>query len=161
MHTVPNLQCLSRDLHIADVVPGWMSPTQCGGLATGLESGVLSTGPGQTDGAAGLRYEVTGLVLSTVLVSTALHTDTGHQGVALQALATHTLGLVEFHQALSSPATGAVRVETRVETVLVDTGFVEGTVSVGPTLRSVALTVRVPSVALRTGADRVVARVVH
>ena len=38
-YAVPNLQCLSRDLHIADVVPGWMSPTQCGGLATGLESG--------------------------------------------------------------------------------------------------------------------------
>ena len=96
------------------------------------------------------------LCLLRRLRAQALHTDTSHQGVALKALATHTLGLVELHQALSSPATRAVRVETRVETILVDTGFVEGTVSVGPTLRSVALTVRVPSVALRTGADRVV-----
>ena len=122
----------------------------------GHTGGVLSTGAGQTDRAAGLRDEVTGLVLPAVLVCPALHTDTGHQGVALQALTAHTLGLVELHQALGPSATRAVRVEARVETVLVDAGFVEGTVSVGATLRSVALTVRISSVALRTGADWVV-----
>ena len=122
----------------------------------GHTAGVLGTGAGQTDGAAGLGDEVAGLVLPAVLVSPALHTDAGHQGVALQTLATHTLGLVELHQALGPPATRAVRVETRVETVLVDASFVDGTVGVSATLRSVALCVRVPSVPLRAGAHWVV-----
>ena len=122
----------------------------------GHTAGVLGTGAGQTDGAAGLGDEVAGLVLPAVLVSPALHTDAGHQGVALQPGAAHTLRLVELSQALGPAATRPLGVETRVETVLVDTGFVEGTVSVGATLRSVALTVRIPSVALGTGADRVV-----
>ena len=122
----------------------------------GHTGGVLGTGAGQTDGAAGLRDEVTGLVLPAVLVSPTLHTDTGHQGVALQAGAADTFSLVELHQTLRPAATGLCGVEAGVETVLGDASFVEGTVSVGPTLRPVTLAVGVPSVALRTGADRVV-----
>lgn len=138
------------------IAPGFRVTGALGLVGGGQTGGVLSTGGGQTDWAAGLRYEVTGLVLPAVLVSPALHTDTGHQGVALQALATHTLGLVELHQALGPAATWTVRVQTRVETVLVDAGFVERTVSVSATLRSVALAVGISSVALRTGADWVV-----
>lgn len=71
----------------------------------GRAGGVLSTGPGQTDWATGLAQEVTGLVLSAVIVSATLHVDTGHQGVALQSLTTHTLRLMELYQTLgTSPA---------------------------------------------------------
>ena len=63
---------------------------------------------------------------------------------------------MELHQALGPATTGLGGVEAGVEAVLVDTGFVERTVSVSTTLGSVALRVRIASVALRTGADRVV-----
>lgn len=63
---------------------------------------------------------------------------------------------MELHQALGPATAGLGGVEARVEAVLVDTGFVERTVSVSTTLGSVALRVRIASVALRTGADRVV-----
>ena len=149
-------RCDGTDTSHEAIAPGSRVTGALRLVVGGHTGGVLGTGAGQTDGAAGLGDEVTGLVLPAVLVCPALHTDTGHQGVALQALTAHTLGLVELHQALGPPATRAVRVEARVETVLVDAGFVEGTVSVGATLRSVTLTVRISSVALRTGADWVV-----
>ena len=63
---------------------------------------------------------------------------------------------MELHQALGPTPTRLGRVKTGVQTVLVDASFVERTVGVGSTLRSVALAVRVTSVAFRTGANRMV-----
>ena len=63
---------------------------------------------------------------------------------------------MELNQTLSPATTRAGGVHTRVETVLVDASFVDGTVGVSATLRSVALCVRVPSVPLRAGAHWVV-----
>ena len=119
--------------------------------------------------------EVTGLVLATVIVNSTLHIDTGHQRVALQSCAAYTLGGVElcnrenvsngwivlanetyFNNTLSPAATRPVRVETRVETVLIDAGLVDGTIIVSATLRSVTLSVGVSSVSLGTRADRMV-----
>lgn len=61
-----------------------------------------------------------------------------------------------FNNTLCSPATGSVRVETRVETVLIDTGLVHRTIIVSPALWSVTLSVRVSTISLGTRADRVV-----
>lgn len=103
-----------------------------------------------------LTGEVTLLILTTILICSALHIDTGHQRVTLETSGADTLGRVELSNALSSSAAGTVRVEARVEAVLIDAGLVDWTVIVSATLRSVALTVGVTSIALRTGAHGMV-----
>ena len=118
--------------------------------------GVLGTRVRLTHGLTRLAGEVTGLVLATILVCPALHIDTGHQGVALEAGGAHALGRVELNNTLSSAAAGSVRVEARVEAVLIDTGLVDRTVIVSATLGSVALAVGVTPVARRTRAHWVV-----
>ena len=109
--------------------------------------GVLSTRVLATHGLTRLTDELAGLVLATVVVNSALDIDAGHQGVALQSCAAHTLGRVELYNALSSATTRPVRVEAGVETVLIDAGLVDRTVIVSATLRSVALTVGVTPIA--------------
>ena len=109
--------------------------------------GVLSTRVQPTHGLTRLAGEVTLLVLATVLVYSALHIDTGHQGVTLETSSAHTLGRVELNNALSSATTRPVRVEAGVETVLIDAGLVDRTVIISATLRSVALAVGVTPIA--------------
>ena len=122
-------------------------------MANAGARGVLGTRVWPTHGLTRLTGEVALLVLATVLVCPALHIDTRHQGVTLETSGAHTLGRVELNNTLSSAAAGPVRVEARVEAVLIDAGLVDRAVIVGATLRSVALAVRISSVALRTGAD--------
>ena len=125
-------------------------------MANASARGVLGTRVRPTHGLTRLTGEVALLVLATVLVCPTLHIDTRHQGVTLETSGAHTLGRVELNNTLSSAAAGPVRVEARVEAVLIDAGLVDRAVIVGATLRSVALTVGVAPVARGTGAHRVV-----
>jgi hypothetical protein len=118
--------------------------------------GSLGTGAGAAHRATGLTDVVTDLVSAAVGVSATLHVDTGNEWVALEAGSADTPGLVEVHLTLCTAATGPVRVQAGVHTVLLHAGLVDRTVIIDPALGSVALAVRIPSVALRTGADRVV-----
>ena len=125
-------------------------------MANAGARGVLGTRVRPTHGLTRLAGEVTLLVLATILISPALHIDTGHQGVTLQTHGADTLGRVELSDALGSSAAGPVRVEAGVEAVLIDAGLVDWTVIVSATLRSVALAVGVAPIALGTGAHWVV-----
>ena len=157
IHSTLNLNwCYWSDTGHEAIAPGSGVTGALRLMVGGCTGCVLGTGAGQTDRATGLTEEVTGLVLPAVVVRPTLHIDAGHQGVALQSLATHTLRLVELNQTFSPATTRSGGVQTRVETVLVDASFVDGTVGVSATLRSVALCVRVPSVPLRAGAHWVV-----
>ena len=133
--------------------------------------GILGTRVWSTNCLTRLTGEVTLLILTTILICPALHIDTGHQRVTLETSGADTLGRVELYNALSSSATGTVRVKARVEAVFIDAGLVDWAVIVSATLRSVALTVGVTPIALRTGAHWMVgacsalclrrARVIH
>jgi len=63
---------------------------------------------------------------------------------------------VEFDETFGSSATRPFRIETRVQTVFIDTGSVDGAVIINPTFRSVTLSVRVATISFRTCANRVV-----
>ena len=137
--------------------------------------GILSTRAGVTHGLTRLTDEVTGLVLATIIVNSALHIDTGHQRIALQSSAAHTLGRVKldnrqrisnvqcylpvktyFNNTLCTATTRPLRVEAWVETVLIDASLVDRTIIVSATLWAVTLSVWVSSVSLGTRADRMV-----
>ena len=105
-------------------------------MANAGARGVLGTRVWPTHGLTRLTGEVALLVLATVLVCPALHIDTRHQGVTPETSGAHTLGRVELNNTLSSAAAGPVRVEARVEAVLIDAGLVDRAVIVGATLRS-------------------------
>jgi len=63
---------------------------------------------------------------------------------------------VELHKTFCASTTGSVSVGARVDAVLVDAGPVDWTVIVDTAFRSVALCVRISSVALWAGTDRMV-----
>merc|ERR1719320_1091871 len=112
--------------------------------------GILGTCVRPTHWTTSLAYEVTSLVLATIIVCSALYIDTGNQRIPLQPCGADAPCLVELHQALGTSATGALSIQTRIQTILIDTGTVNRTVVIHSTLRSVALSVRVSAISFRT-----------
>ena len=107
------------------------------------------------DRVAGLAGEVASLIRWTIIVCPALHVDTCNQWVALETDGTDASCLVVLSQTLRTSTTWSLGVQARIDTVFVDAGLVQWAVIVHPALRPVALSVRISSVALGTGAHRV------
>ena len=92
----------------------------------------------------------------TIIVCAALHVDACNERVALETDSADASRLVVFHQTLCTSAARSFSVQARIQAILVDTGLVQRAVVVDPTLRSVALAVRISPIALRTSAYRMV-----
>ena len=118
--------------------------------------GILSACAWTTNRLTSLTHEVTGLVLSAVIVCSTLHIDTGHQRVTLESCAADTSCFMELNSTLSTSTTWSVWVETWIQTILINTGFVERTIVISSTFWSVALCVRISSISFRTCADGMV-----
>lgn len=111
--------------------------------------GALRTCVRPADRVACLAGVVASLIRWTIIVCAALHIDACNQRVALQTDSTDASRLVVFHQTLCTSATWSFGVQARIQAILVDTGLVQWAVVVDPTLRSVALAVRISPIALR------------
>jgi hypothetical protein len=90
------------------------------------------------------------LIRWTVVVCAALHIDACNERVALKTHSTDASRIVVFHKTLCTSAARSFGVQARIQAILVDTGLVQWAVVVDPTLRSVALAVRISPIALRT-----------
>ena len=63
-----------------------------------------------------------------------LNIDTRHQRIPLLPSGADTARLVELNQALSTLVTGALSIQTRIQTIFIDTGTVSRTVIIHSTL---------------------------
>ena len=80
-----------------------------------------------------MTEELTSLIIPTILIYLTLDTDTGYKRVPLKSNRTHTTRLMEVYSTLCTPTTRSLGTGAGVDTVLLDTGLIQGTVIIHPT----------------------------